>query len=164
MQKEQTHTQADMEKTLSLSIEYQRERLNGTINQMLKPRFVSCDAENKTAIFAFEAQDWMANPMHTLHGGIIATAIDLALGTSAYYWANKHYPPVMSLTVNFMRPGRIDGEFMIRSQVLVHGKTAIHVTGEVWNAGAAEKPIASATGVYYNPSGRISTLAKKERP
>lgn len=64
--------------------------------------FVSTDPAQKTMTIAFPVEERFHNPMGTLQGGIIAAAIDNAIGPLSFTVA----PPSVTktLTINYLRP------------------------------------------------------------
>ena len=69
------------------------------------------------------------NPHGTVHGGVIATMIDVAMGT-AVATAGGESPVTVSLTVTYLEPGQ-PGRLEARARVRKRGKRLIVVEAEV---------------------------------
>ena len=56
------------------------------VNDMLEPEFVSCSAEEQTLELRFPLNEWMLNPMGTMHGGIIATTVQTVIVLAVFVY------------------------------------------------------------------------------
>ncbi|WP_346619164.1 PaaI family thioesterase [Blastococcus montanus] len=64
-------------------------------------------AEDGTARIAFEATDDHLNPAGTVHGGVLATLVDTAMGLAVRTTTGDGEVPATSqLTVTYLRPGK----------------------------------------------------------
>ena len=65
------------------------------------------EADDGSARIAFEVRDEHLNPAGTLHGGVLATLVDTAMGTAVRSATDDGDVPATSqLTVTYLRPGR----------------------------------------------------------
>lgn len=62
----------------------------------------------KTLTLTFPLRNWMLNPKGTLHGGIMTTMLDMAMGMLARYERKANLVSTVSLSVDFLRPVRAD--------------------------------------------------------
>ena len=76
-----------------------------------------------------EAGEEHLNPHGTVHGGVLATMLDVAMG-SAVAEAGGDSPVTVALTVTYLEPGR-PGRLEARANVRKHGKRLLVVEGEV---------------------------------
>ena len=76
-----------------------------------------------------DATDEHLNPHGTVHGGVLATMLDVAMG-SAVAEAGGESPVTVSLTVTYLEPGR-PGRLEARASVRKRGKRLLVVEGEV---------------------------------
>ena len=120
-----------------------------SINAMTQPLFVRCDEEEKSCILAFNTDKRLENPNGTLHGGVIATMLDNAMGCMANFYGEKKLTQTVSFQVSYLRPGAIGQEVMVKVQVTKQGRTMQYLNAEAWMKGKEEKKIATATGVYF---------------
>jgi len=120
-----------------------------SINAMTQPVFVQCDEEEKSCILAFDTDERLENPNGTLHGGVIATMMDNAMGCVANYYGEQRLTQTVSFQVSYLRPGIIGNRLMVKVQLTKRGRTMQYLNAEAWMEGSEEKKIATATGVYF---------------
>ena len=77
-------------------------------------------AEDGEARLRFEAREEHLNPAGTLHGGVLATLVDTAMGAAARSVTDDGDVPATSqLTVTYLRPGRpgrLEGTARVRTR------------------------------------------------
>ena len=78
---------------------------------------------------AVEAGEQHLNPHGTVHGGLLATMLDVAMGGAVAETGGER-PVTVSLTVTYLEPGR-PGRLEARANVRKRGKRLIVVEGEV---------------------------------
>ena len=76
-----------------------------------------------------EAGEEHLNPHGTVHGGVLASMIDVAMGTAVATTGGES-PVTVSLTVTYLEPGR-PGRLEARARVRKRGKRLIVVEAEV---------------------------------
>lgn len=102
-------------------------------------------AERGRVVFHASADPRFANPMGGLHGGIIATLLDSALGCAAMTVLppGKLYTTV-TLELKYLRPVELDGSELTATGVVIHaGRSQITAEGTLTNADG--KVVATAT-------------------
>lgn len=78
--------------------------------------------EQGTAHLAFEATDEHLNPAGSVHGGVLATLVDTAMGTAVRSAADDDDVPATSqLTVTYLRPGK-PGRLEITARARTRGE------------------------------------------
>ena len=85
--------------------------------------------EDGASRVAVDAGDEHLNPHGTVHGGVLATMLDVAMGT-AVATAGGESPVTVSLTVTYLEPGR-PGRLVAVARVRKRGKRLIVVEGQV---------------------------------
>ena len=85
--------------------------------------------EDGTGSVYLDAGDDHLNRHGTVHGGVLATMIDVAMGT-AVFTAGGQSPVTVSLTVTYLEPGR-PGRLEARAKVRKRGKRLTVVEAEV---------------------------------
>lgn len=100
------------------------------VGQYLKPRFVSCDFENREACISFQAKEWELNPGGSLHGGIIITCFDMACGLTCHYYAKQHMVTTVNLTTTFLKPVLLGDIVYYHIKITNLGRTLISMTAE----------------------------------
>lgn len=78
--------------------------------------------EEGTARLEFEATDEHLNPAGTVHGGLLATLVDTAMGTAVRSATDDGDVPATSqLTVTYLRPGK-PGRLTVEARVRTRGE------------------------------------------
>ena len=85
--------------------------------------------EDGTGRVVVDAGDELLNPHGTVHGGVLATLLDVAMGT-AVATAGGESPVTVSLAVTYLEPGR-PGRLTASAKVRKRGKRLIVVEGTV---------------------------------
>lgn len=79
-------------------------------------------AEEGRATVEFEVRDEHLNAAGTLHGGVLATLVDTAMGSAVRSATDDEDVPATSqLTVTYLRPGK-PGRLSVRAQVRTRGE------------------------------------------
>lgn len=105
-----------------------KERMNG----MLDLKLGKVDIENDTIEFLFEAKEWCKNPYGGVHGGVICSIFDTAMGTGALAIVNK-FVTTTDLNVNYLRP--MSGErYRLEVEYTLVGKKLIRTQGKAYDA------------------------------
>ena len=90
-----------------------------------------------TATVHFEATDEHLNPAGTLHGGVLATLVDTAMGQAVRSATDDDDVPATSqLTVTYLRPGK-PGALEVTASVRTRGEHLTVVEAEVEQDGRA---------------------------
>ena len=85
--------------------------------------------EEGTGRVVLDAADDHLNPHGTVHGGVLATMLDVAMGT-AVATAGGESPVTVSLAVTYLEPGK-PGRLVAVARVRKRGKRLIVVEGQV---------------------------------
>jgi uncharacterized protein (TIGR00369 family) len=79
-------------------------------------------ADDGSARIRFEAREEHLNPAGTLHGGVLATLVDTAMGTAVRSATDDgNVPATSQLTVTYLRPGK-PGELVVTARVRSKGQ------------------------------------------
>lgn len=79
-------------------------------------------ADDGTARVEFEATDEHLNPAGTVHGGVLATLVDTAMGAAVRSATDDGDVPATSqLTVTYLRPGK-PGRLTVEARVRTRGE------------------------------------------
>jgi len=101
--------------------------------------------EHGTVTFACAADPRFANPMGTVHGGIIATLLDSALGCAVQTVLEEGVGyTTLSLEVKYLRPVAIDAGELRATGTVVHAGRR-QATAEARLTDAAGRVLATAT-------------------
>ena len=95
------------------------------------------------SVVAVDAGEQHLNPNGAVHGGVLATMIDVAMGTAVATTGGQS-PVTVSLTVTYLEPGRA-GRLEARARVRKRGKRLMVVEAEVVQDGDV---VADALGTF----------------
>ena len=136
---------AHIEKTLYENNVVQKETLNG----LMKSSNGRGSFEDKTLTFEFPIQDWQANRVGNLHGGVICTAFDLTIAALARFYARENFAPTISLDVKYVRPAVVGDTLVVTAKATSTGRRITQLTAEAYSKDTG-KLIATAASVYMN--------------
>ena len=119
------------------------ERLSAAI----EPRFIRCSTEKAEALFCFKPESWLCNPAGGLHGGIIATIFDNAMGTLVAT-VSQTFTPTISMDVDFMRPIRAGDDVYVLARLTKLGRSIAFLAAEMYLSEDLKDMCAGASGVY----------------
>ena len=112
---------------------------------MLHAAFCGCDAAKRTLALRFTVEDWMQNDKMTLHGGILATALDTTMGVLVRFCKGGERTSTVSLNTNFLRPLPVGAAFIVEAAVEKMGRRIQFVSAHVT---ADEEVCATATATF----------------
>ena len=118
-----------------------------TINDMLSPRFVECSAERKSLCAEFAVEDWMHNPNGSLHGGLLSTSVDIAVGVLARYHKQTRRMVTVNLYINYLSGVPADSKYRVRATVDRVGRRMVFARADVYVAETG-KQAATASAVF----------------
>ena len=101
------------------------------VNDKLNPVFCGCSAEPCSLSVSFVAEEWMLNPSGTLHGGIISTVIDMAMGVLARYCKRSPKVVTAQLSVNFLHVIRPNERFVVHVTADHIGQRSIALRADI---------------------------------
>src|SRR5688572_2167131 len=101
--------------------------------------------EDGRVVFAFEASEQLANPFGTVHGGIVATVLDSAMGMGAMtVMPDGTATTTVTLEVKYVRPVATDAGTLRAEGTVVHTGRRV-VTAEGRLVGPGDRLYATAT-------------------
>ena len=125
----------------------QRVRDEGTINSMMDMELVTADFHTKSVVLAFPVKDWQMNPAENLHGGIIATALDITMGCVSYVIQDVVFTPTIQMAVNYVG-GVSSGDTLIVEGICDHDGSRMSQTRAIARSKNSGKVVATANGSY----------------
>jgi uncharacterized protein (TIGR00369 family) len=95
--------------------------------------------------FTLTTRPEFSNPLGTVHGGVVASMLDSALGCAVHSTLDAgDWYTTLELKVNYTRPARLDGQTLRASGQVVHvGRTSATAEGRVYDNG--DKLVAHGT-------------------
>jgi uncharacterized protein (TIGR00369 family) len=113
------------------------------VSQLLGWRMIESKPQEGVIKVGFEGKPEFCNPSGFIQGGILASMLDDTMGPAAFIMTGgKLYTPTITMTVNFISPGRV-GPFVCEAKVVQMGKTVVFVEAKLMDE--AGKLIATAT-------------------
>jgi uncharacterized protein (TIGR00369 family) len=149
-------SQAGMERScqnFSTRINHETDQRGPSFNVNMRSRYESCDFSKKSLIVSFPVEEYMRNPVGVMHGGAVAGAMDIAMGSLTFYMCGEFLTPTINLNVSYERPIPTGKRLFVEATCLSCGKTMAYAAAKAWMEGAPEKILASAAGTYYTASG-----------
>lgn len=121
--------------------------LKGPFHQWLGLK-VQQVAEGEITLRVPFRDEFVVNPAGGyIHGGILATLIDLAADWALVAWTGKGVP-TLNVHVDYHRPAR--GDLTVKAKVIKRGKLAS--SAEAWIYDAENRLVASGRGLYATPA------------
>lgn len=121
-----------------------------TMCGMMALRFESCDEKARTLSVSMAAEPWMTNPLGVMHGGLVASALDSAMGSlSSWCVGGGGRTPTVTMQTTYIRPVPLSGRVFLKSKLISAGKTLNHLSAELWAEGDEGRTLATATGSYF---------------
>jgi uncharacterized protein (TIGR00369 family) len=78
-------------------------------------------ADDGSALLRFSAREEHLNQAGTLHGGVMATLVDTAMGAAVRSTVDDDVPATSQLTVTYLRPGK-PGNLTVTARVRSRGE------------------------------------------
>lgn len=103
------------------------------------------DFEEQRISYRFQTHPWQQNERGEIHGGIICSMFDSAVGTAAIYAAGWKEAATTDLSVSFLRSLPGDSHAVVHTYIVKNGRTMIRLRAEMI-CEETGKPVASAYG------------------
>jgi uncharacterized protein (TIGR00369 family) len=147
MRGEKVTTQESIRKIRQLFRRYPHDSrtIAGRIASRMK--FVSYDMKAKTMEIDFMGDAEDLNPAGLLHGGVISTLMDMAMGILVIPIIDGA-PPTVELNVSYLRPVKQGETLRFHARITHLGRTVIHTAADAVNLESG-KVAASGRGMYF---------------
>ena len=142
-EKERTEKRKTMPNTLQEQIEMEEEERESIkkmypsdpdhLYRKMALEFYSCDFEKKELTFRWPIQDWELNHMFTMHGGLIAAAIDTTSGALVRSLSKCRITPTTNMNINYLRPGEKADALLVRAKADRVGKHLANIHTECYS-------------------------------
>lgn len=116
-----------------------------TINAMIDFTLATWDETRHELSFQFPVSTWQLNPMHTMHGGMIATAFDITMGCLSYACNGGNPNPTIEMQVRYLKPVKEQDVLMIQAKALRVGRGMVQLEAHAY---VEETCVAQASGSY----------------
>ena len=141
-------TREAMEAGLNAYFEHFRRDYPDCINNMLDLSIRSCDPVSRTVVFRAHTKPWMSNSTGVVHGGILSTYLDYAMGMLCHFLSGASADPSIHLDTDFLRPVSLDEPILIRATVTKLGSRVCFAESSIRSENAPDIPLATALGTY----------------
>lgn len=101
-------------------------------------------AEKGSAILELQTKQDFTNSLGIIHGGIIASLCDAAMGAAVMTLGI--YPITVEMKLNYLFPGDVDRKLVAIGSIVKKGRTFMIIEGEVYHK---DQLIAKSLGTYY---------------
>lgn len=149
-------SQAGMElscQKFNARINHETDQRGPSFNVNMKSKYESCNFSQKTLLLSFPVEEYMRNPAGVMHGGAVAGAMDITMGSLTFYMCGEFLTPTINMNVSYERPIPTGKRLFVEATCLSCGKTMAYATAQAWLEDHPEKIVASAAGTYYTASG-----------
>lgn len=156
--------QAIMEKTVQHVISVTKSDDGSGIIQMMQPKFIGCNYENKEISVMFHVEKWELNPNGVMHGGLICTAFDTTYGMLTHYLANDHFITTVDLSTRYLKPIHLGSDLLIKVKACSVGRTLVSLTGEAYIVGEDVLAATSSSTfmILTHKKTQINTVLKEK--
>ena len=116
--------------------------------------FRMTEAEKGRVVFEMEPQEFHYNPIGTMHGGVISTLLDSAMGCAVHSTlkAGVGYTS-LEIKVNFVRPITVDtGRLICEGKTLTTGRTTALAEGRILDERGRLLAHGSTTCAIFRPT------------
>ena len=127
--------------------DYVMNEATNSINARLPYTVIDHSFEEKSITYRFQTKEWMQNPYGSVHGGIISTMIDLAMGVTTRSFCGN-FTPTINLSLSYLNPVPIDSGLIVKTTATRVGGTFIQITAECHVEGS-DKICTTATAAFY---------------
>jgi len=131
-----------MKKTIEHVISITKSEEGSGIIQMMQPKFVGCNYEDKEISIMFHVEKWELNPQGSMHGGLICAAFDNTYGMLTHYLADDCFITTVDLSTRYLKPIPEGSDLLIKAKARSVGRTLVSLTGEAYLVG---KDVLAAT-------------------
>lgn len=145
-----TNSQQSMEEACRALIKRIAVEEENKLDAMMEPQFFRCQWEDKTLALSFLNRPWMHNPVGNMHGGIIASAFDITMGTLCSCLSDfSAMTPTVSMEICYLRPIPEGTRLIVEAEVTHWGRTVIQLVAKSWLEGEPKRLTATASASYY---------------
>lgn len=89
--------------------------------------------EQGRLVFEYQIRTEMTNPFGTLHGGVISSIIDDAIGATLIAYEESVFYVSINLSVDFFANARAGETILAETKINKKGKTIVNAECEIWN-------------------------------
>lgn len=106
----------EMEQEIRKSMEQLYPKDPDHLYSRMQVEFYACNYEKKSVTLRFPVQSWELNHMATMHGGLIATAIDTTCGVTVRSVSGSERIPTINLNLNYLSPAMAQDALLVTAK------------------------------------------------
>lgn len=115
-------TKEELWETMQIAAKPRREVDHELLVAAILPDDIQFDPENRSVLCRYTLQPWMQNCNHVLHGGMVATLLDLSCGLFVRAWSGRMGCVTSNLNISYLRPVNMDQPYYVRVRIESCGK------------------------------------------
>ncbi|MDO4493056.1 MAG: PaaI family thioesterase [Clostridia bacterium] len=122
---------------------------SGAVGALLPFTLIRCSAKEASLEVAYVPEPWVRNMNGTIHGGILMTLFDSAMGTLVKCFTGEMSTPTLNLSVNFSSPGYLSNTLRFAVHIEHCGAHSVQLQGRCYPENDPERTVATAQGVFF---------------
>ena len=128
----------------------------GTFLERMNPEILALSIEDMEATVRFQTAPWMCNPRGSIHGGIITTMADNAMGLLMRVLDGHIYGgPTVSMNVNFIKPVRLGDVIRVHAVCSMSGRKVRFMNCRGFKEEEPKKTLFEAQAVFFVVNTRV---------
>lgn len=136
----------EAEKKMKLITEEIEADGNSRMNSLLAPEPLACDIEMMAAHIRFKGQEWEKNQRGEIHGGVISSMFDIAMGMTVLTYSSYEEISTADINVSFIRPFT-GTAFIFNTEIVNLGRMLVRVRAKAYDEDSG-KCLASASANF----------------
>lgn len=132
---------------------------NNEVNSLMKITYEDYSEETGEMTVSFPVDEWMSNPGGLMHGGVIATAFDIALGYHTLVVEREKAIVTTNLSIQYLKQIPLGSRFVVKSKMTRNGKSLVHLHAEGFVEGSDEI-VATSTCTYMKLDSGVNAGTK----
>ena len=137
-------TKQELEERIQAIIRGNQTKRPGQINAMMGLQLEEADPENKRTVFRFHAEPWTRNVYDIVHGGVIFSAMDSAMGYTVHALTGE-FDTTVSAGIQYLRPAA-GQDFLIEVVCTHQGRHIVSLRADFMDENRVI--LSEATGTY----------------
>lgn len=117
------------------------------INKMMNIQLEAFNEESGDLAVSFQVEEWMLNPGDVMHGGMIATAFDMAMGMHTLIFERVKTIVTTNMNIHFIRQIPPEAKLIIHSKLIRNGRQLVNASAEAFIEGK-DKVVATAQAEF----------------
>ncbi len=142
-------TKEEMTEKIQGYFDYLTHERPDTANAIFSPELIDCDPDTFSLSVLFPITDNMKNSSGIAHGGIIAMAYDMTMGTLAKLYQNGRMSPTLNMGFTFIKPVPAGESIIISARATGTAKHTIDFECSAVLKSAPDTTVNTAYGKFF---------------